>query len=200
MSDTEVAILKILFPPDGAVPADRIDDLPAIREHIAALTDLSAPKPLPPEPNKKCITQPEVSQEATLRIVELRDHPDNQGHRRTWTEVADELGTGLSAEAARHRYKYWKAREKKKGQSTEVIEAISVEAAQEGESTLHKQVGSHQERQHQEFSPIDIAILGMADRGALNHEICIAISRKFARNFSTGEMANRIRKLREGRA
>ena len=131
MSDTEVAILKILFPPDGAVPADRIDDLPAIREHIAALTDLSAPKPLPPEPSKKCITQPEVSQEAMLRIIELRDQPDNQGHRRTWTEVAAELGTGLSAEAARHRYKYWKAREKKKGQSTEVIEAISVEAAQE---------------------------------------------------------------------
>ena len=83
MSDTEVAILKILFPPDGAVPADRIDDLPAIREHIAALADLAAPKPLQPVPGKKRVTPPEVSLEATLRIVELRDQPDNQGHCRT---------------------------------------------------------------------------------------------------------------------
>jgi hypothetical protein len=63
-----------------------------------------------------------------------------------------------------------------------------------------KQAGGSQEQQNHEPSPIDAAILSMADRGALNHEICIAISRKFARNFSTGEIAERIRKLREGGA
>ena len=68
----EAQILKVLFPPDGAVPVDRLDALPAIRTHIASIINLAAPKPLSPEPAKKRITKPEVSQEAMLRIVELR--------------------------------------------------------------------------------------------------------------------------------
>lgn len=200
MSTREVAILKVLFPPDGAVPADRIDDLSAIRAHIAALTDLAAPKPIPPEPTKR-VTKTEISEVATLQIVELRNQPDNQGRRRTWAEVATELNLGLSAEAVRHRYKKWKAREKRKGQFTEVIEAVAVGATQEERATQPpKPAGGAQERQNHDLSPIDAAILGMADRGALNHEICIAISRKFARNFSTGQIAEKIRKLSGGRA
>jgi len=203
----EELILKVLFPPDGAVPVNRLDVLPAIRTHIASIIDLAAPKLLPPEPAKKRITKQEVSQEATARIVELRDKPDKQGRRPTWSEVAAELGQGLSAEAARHRYKHWKAREKKRILAGELYEAGAVEAAQEGRSAQvakppmpPKLAEGFQEQQHHEHTPIDTAILDMADRGALNHEICIAISRKFARNFSTGEISERIRNLREGGA
>ena len=202
----EAQILKVLFPPDGAVPVDRLDAFPAIRTHIASIIELAAPKPLPPKLTKKRITRPEVSQETMLRIVELRDQLV-QGRRRTWAEVAEELDLGLSAEAARHRYKHWKAREKKRILAGELYEAGAVEAAQEERSAQlakppmpPKLAGGSQEQQHHDLSPIDAAILGMADRGALNHEICIAIRRNFARNFSTGEIAERIRKLREGGA
>ena len=202
----EAQILKVLFPPDGAVPVDRLDALPAIRTHIASIIDLAASKPLPPKPAKKRIIKPEVSHEAMLRIVELRDQLV-QGRHRTWSEIAAELGLGISAEAARHRYKYWKAREKQRILAGELYEAGAVEAAQEERSAQlakppkpSKSAPGLQERQNHYLSAIDAAILGMADRGALNHEICIAISRKFARNFSTSEIAERIRKQREGGA
>lgn len=48
------------------------------------------------------------------------------------------------------------------------------------------------------LSAIDAAILRMADSDALSSEICIAINRNFNQNLSTGEMAERIRKLRQG--
>ena len=203
----EAQILKVLFPPDGAVPVDRLDALPALRTHIASIIDLAAPESLPLKSAKKRVSQPEVSRDLTLRIVDLRDQLVQGRRRRTWTEVTAELGQGLSAEAARHRYKYWKAREKKRILAGELYEAGAVEAAQEERSAQlakppmpPKLAGGSQEQQHHDLSPIDAAILGMADRGALNHEICIAISRKFARNFSTGEMADRIRKIRDGGA
>lgn len=198
----EAQILKILFP-DGAVPVDRIDALPAIRTHIAALIDLATSKPLTPlsESSEKRIVQPEFNQAAMLRIVELREQPNQQGRRRTWAEVAAELGMGLSPGAARHRYDNWKAREKQKALSDEICEPDAVETAREVAAVLPAEPSGDTQMQHKlKLSPIDAAILGMADRGALNHEICIAISRTFARNFSTGQMAERIQTLREDRA
>ena len=197
----EDQILKTLFP-DGAVPVDRIDVLPAIRSHIAAIIDLATSKPITPLPEsrEKGIVQPEFNQAAMLRIVELREQPNQQGRRRTWAEVATELGMGLSPGAVRHRYDNWKAREKQKPQSDEIYEPDAVETAREVAAVLPAEPSGDTQMQHKrKLSPIDAAILGMADRGALNHEICIAISRTFSRNFSTGQMAERIQKLREGR-
>jgi len=197
----EDQILKILFP-NGAVPVDRIDVLPAIRSHIAAIIDLATSKPItPPEPSEKRIDQSEFSQAAMQRIVELREQPNQQGRRRTWAEVATELGLGLSPGAARHRYDKWKAREKQKALSHEIYEPDAVETAQEEAATLLTEPSGDTLTQYkQKLSSLDATILSMSDRGALNQEICIAISRTFARNFSTGQIAERIQKLREDRA
>jgi hypothetical protein len=198
----EDQILKILFP-NEAVPVDRIDVLPAIRSHIAAIIDLATSKPIapPPESSEKRIAPPEFSQAAILRIVELREQPNQQGRRRTWAEVATELGMGLSPGAVRHRYDKWKAREKQKALSHEIYEPDAVETAQEEAATLPTEPTRDTLTQYkQKLSSLDATILSMADRGALNQEICIAISRTFSRNFNTGQIAERIQTLREGRA
>lgn len=45
------------------------------------------------------------------------------------------------------------------------------------------------------LNAMDARILEMADQGAMVHEICIAIQRNFNKNYSTSEMAEKIRKL-----
>jgi hypothetical protein len=109
---TEAAILKILFPPDGNVPVDKLDCMQSIQEHIAALLALSKNKDPQPEPSNRSAGRQEVSQATTLRIVELREQPDANGHRRTWSEITKELGISLSPDAARHRYQAFKASQK----------------------------------------------------------------------------------------
>ena len=109
---TEAAILKILFPPDGNVPDDKLDCIQSIQEHIAALLALSKGKDPQPEPSNRSAGRQEISQATTLRIVELREQPDANGHRRTWSEITKELGLSLSPDAARHRYQAFKASQK----------------------------------------------------------------------------------------
>lgn len=46
------------------------------------------------------------------------------------------------------------------------------------------------------LSKVDVAILEMANKYALPSEICIAIDRNFGESITTGEMAERIRRLR----
>ncbi len=48
------------------------------------------------------------------------------------------------------------------------------------------------------LNAMDARILEMAEQGAMVHEICIAIHRNFNHNFSTAEMAEKIRKLQGG--
>lgn len=48
------------------------------------------------------------------------------------------------------------------------------------------------------LNAMDARILEMAEQDAMVHEICIAIHRNFHRNFSTAEMAEKIRKLQGG--
>ena len=106
---TEAAILKILFPPDGIVPVDRLDRMQSIRAHIAALLALSQINNSPTETSETRINSQEISRATTLRIVKLREQPNANGHRRTWKEVSEELGLGLSPDAASHRYKCYMA-------------------------------------------------------------------------------------------
>ena len=109
---TEAAILKILFPPDGIVPVDSLDHMQSIRAHIAALLSLSQINNSSTETNEKRINSQEISRATTQRIVELREQPNANGHRRTWREVSEELGLGLSPDAARHRYQCYMAIQK----------------------------------------------------------------------------------------
>lgn len=106
---TEAAILKILFPPDGIAPVDSLDRMQSIRAHIATLLSLSQINNSPTETNEKRINSKEISRATTQRIVELREQPNANGHRRTWREVSEELGLGLSPDAARHRYQCYMA-------------------------------------------------------------------------------------------
>ena len=106
---TEAAILKILFPPDGIVPVDRLDHIQFIRAHITALLALSQINNSPTETNETRINSQEISRATTLRIVKLREQPNANGQRRTWKEVSEELGLGLSPDAARHRYQCYMA-------------------------------------------------------------------------------------------
>ena len=105
---TEAAILKILFPPDGIVPMDRLDRMQSIRAHIVALLALSQIN-TPMETSEKHINNREISRDTTLRIVKLREQPNANGQRRTWREVSEELGLCLSPDAARHRYQCYMA-------------------------------------------------------------------------------------------
>jgi len=48
------------------------------------------------------------------------------------------------------------------------------------------------------LNAMDARIQEMAEQGAMVHEICIAINRNFNHNYSTAEMAEKIRKLQGG--
>lgn len=96
---TEAAILKILFPPDGAIPLACIDTLPQIRSYIAALTALARHQPLPKVPGAHRVNDPVESMAITLRIIELHDN-----ERLTWAEIAERIGQGITGGACRHRY------------------------------------------------------------------------------------------------
>ena len=109
---TEAAILKILFPPDGIVPVDSLDRMQSIRAHIAALLSLSQINNSLRDTSGTRINSQEISRNITLRIVELREQPNANGHCKTWREVSEELGLGLSPDAARHRYHCYRAIQK----------------------------------------------------------------------------------------
>jgi len=95
---TEAAILKILFPPDGIVPVDRLERVQSIREHIAALLALSQINNSPKDETR--INSQEVSRDTTLRIVKLREQPNANGHRRTWKKVHSSDPASRSASSA----------------------------------------------------------------------------------------------------
>ena len=86
---TETEILRILFPPEGAIPLDRIDILPQIRGHISTIITLATGS----HPDT------EESRAITLKIVELREAGAG-----SWTEIAKQMGLGMTGSACRHRY------------------------------------------------------------------------------------------------
>lgn len=129
---SETAILKILFPPSGAIPAGRIEAVQPIRAHIAALLALAQGKPMPAPSSQKRVSRPDESEAATCRIVELWETPRSDGYRRTWAEVSAELGMGLSPNAVRHRYENYKAKLQADAVKGEAYAALSGEAIQEG--------------------------------------------------------------------
>ena len=81
---TETEILKILFPPSGAIPLDRINILPQIRSHISTIITLATGS----HPDT------EESRAITLKIVELREAGAG-----SWTEIAKQMGLGMTESA-----------------------------------------------------------------------------------------------------
>ena len=84
---TETEILRILFPPEGAIPLARIDSIPQIRKHIAAILSLAGGRPVWSAGDSRAITQ---------RIVHL--HNQGVGGAAMAPEFA------LSANACQKRY------------------------------------------------------------------------------------------------
>ncbi len=105
---TEASILRIVFPPDGAIPLERIDHLPEIRAHIAAITSLASGARQPQKSGTRYIRRAEESRAATAKIIELWESKDPDGHQRTWNEIAAIVGMGLTGNACRNRYDNYK--------------------------------------------------------------------------------------------
>lgn len=99
MIPIETQIFRLIFPPSGAIPLEKIEAVPHIRQHINSIIDLAS--------TEHGISPPDESAALTARVIELRDTPGPDGKIRTWRTIAEICGTTL--DAARHRYGKGKA-------------------------------------------------------------------------------------------
>lgn len=94
MIPLENQIFRLIFPPSGSIPLEKIEAVPLIRQHIDSIIDLAS--------TEHGIVTPGESAALTARIIELRDTPGPDGKVRTWRTIAEICGTTL--DAVRHRY------------------------------------------------------------------------------------------------
>jgi len=99
MIPLETQIFRLIFPPSGAIPLEKIEAVPLIRQHIDSIIDLAS--------TEHGISSPGESAALTARVIELRDTPGPDGKIRTWRTIAEICGTTL--DAVRHRYVKGKA-------------------------------------------------------------------------------------------
>lgn len=99
MIPLETQIFRLIFPPSGSIPLEKIEAVPHIRQHINSIIDLAS--------TEHGISPPDESAALTARVIELRDTPGPDGKIRTWRTIAEICGTTL--DAARHRYVKGKA-------------------------------------------------------------------------------------------
>jgi hypothetical protein len=94
MIPTETQIFRLIFPPSGSIPLEKLEAVPHIRQHINSIIDLAS--------TEHGISSPDESAALTARVIELRDTPGPDGKVRTWRTIAEICGTTL--DAVRHRY------------------------------------------------------------------------------------------------
>ena len=99
MIPLETQIFRLIFPPSGSIPLEKIEAVPLIRQHIDSIIDLAS--------TEHGISSPGESAALTARVIELRDTPGPDGKVRTWRTIAEICGTTL--DAVRHRYVKGKA-------------------------------------------------------------------------------------------
>ena len=99
MIPIENQIFRLIFPPSGSIPLEKIEAVPLIRQHINSIIDLAS--------TEHGISSPGESAALTARVIELRDTPGPDGKIRTWRTIAEICGTTL--DAVRHRYVKGKA-------------------------------------------------------------------------------------------
>ena len=99
MIPLETQIFRLIFPPSGSIPLEKIEAVPHIRQHINSIIDLAS--------TEHGISPPDESAALTARVIELRDTPGPDGKIRTWRTIAEICGTTL--DAVRHRYGKGKA-------------------------------------------------------------------------------------------
>ncbi len=95
MNETEASIIRLLFPPNGNIPLERMDLIDPIRKRITELQALaSGSLSLPTTDRVK-------SDELNRKIADLREHPP-EGKLLNWRQIGELCG--LTASAARKRY------------------------------------------------------------------------------------------------
>ena len=94
MIPIETQIFRLIFPPSGSIPLEKIETVPHIRQHINSIIDLAS--------TEHGIHTPDESAALTARVIELRDTPGPDGKVRTWRTIAEICGTTI--DAVRHRY------------------------------------------------------------------------------------------------
>ena len=94
MIPIETQIFRLIFPPSGSIPLEKLEAVPHIRQHINSIIDLAS--------TEHGIHTPDESAALTARVIELRDTPGPDGKVRTWRTIAEICGTTL--DAVRHRY------------------------------------------------------------------------------------------------
>lgn len=112
MIPIETQIFRLIFPPSGSIPLEKIETVPHIRQHINSIIDLAS--------TEHGIHTPDESAALTARVIELRDTPGPDGKIRTWRTIAEICGTTL--DAVRHRYVKGKATIRKSRTVEEVTE------------------------------------------------------------------------------
>jgi hypothetical protein len=99
MIPIETQIFRLIFPPSGSIPLEKLEAVPHIRQHINSIIDLAS--------TEHGIHTPDESAALTARVIELRDTPGPDGKVRTWRTIAEICGTTL--DSVRHRYGKGKA-------------------------------------------------------------------------------------------
>jgi len=94
MIPIETQIFRLIFPPSGSIPLEKLEAVPHIRQHINSIIDLAS--------TEHGIYAPDESAALTARVIELRDTPGPDGKVRTWRTIAEICGTTI--DAVRHRY------------------------------------------------------------------------------------------------
>ncbi len=102
-SETEIFRL---FYPDGHIPVEHLGNLSEMRSHVSALLSLASGRPGPKIQRK--ILSREGSQAINQQIAHLKDTPKEDGRMRTWSEIAQMVGWGISENACHKRYRAWK--------------------------------------------------------------------------------------------
>jgi len=142
--NAEIEILKILFPPEGAVPLDRLNEINLIRGHIDVAIKLSQGF----HPQRTGLAaryyDPEESQRITEKVVELRESLGPDGKRRSWPAIAAEAGN-ITPKAARMRY--WKYCQDRKAEEMrkEAYAALSGEPAHSDPTIWENRIVEHPE-------------------------------------------------------
>ena len=94
MIPIETQIFRLIFPPSGSIPLEKLEAVPHIRQHINSIINLAS--------TEHGISSPNESAALTARVIELRDTPGPDGKVRTWRTIAEICGTTI--DAVRHRY------------------------------------------------------------------------------------------------
>ena len=111
---SEAEIFRMFYP-DGHIPVEHLGNLSEMRSHVSALLSLASGKPGPKIQRK--ILSREGSQAINQQIAHLKDTPQEDGRMRTWSEIAQMVGWGISENACHKRYRAWKKQLKRQQQT-----------------------------------------------------------------------------------